>query len=547
MNKEIKLVFEDSRVMEVFPGITVREVLKEIGDDKIMALRVNGSAVNADYELTEDAYINYITIKDRTGQKIYMKGLKYVFILAVKELYGSKAIVNVKHSLDKSVYIELDMKRAVDENTIVNIKRKMKEICNKDLHFRQISVSRDDAYDYFEKLNEDEKVLNYTYMTNESVTLFELDNEYNYFYYVMPPSTRVLKRFDLSYVAPKGIALSYPINDVVPKFTPIPKVLEAFKTYESKLSNIGVRYAADVNKKIVEGDISTFIQENEILYDQNMEAIAAKVVNNKKIKAVFISGPSSSGKTTSSKKLALYLKSMGKDTMVISTDDYFVNKVDSPRKADGSYEFEIVDALDIKLFSTQLKQLLDGEEVLMPKYNFITGEKEFKGKPVSLKSNQILIVEGLHAINEKLNSVIPKNSKLKVYISPFTPIGLDRHNHISTTDVRFLRRMIRDYQHRGYSAEATLNSWMGMRESEEKYVYPYQKEADIIVNTSLAYEIGVIRTYAEPLLYSISKTSEYYEEAIRILNFLRCFLNISSEYVPNVSVLREFIGNSYFE
>ena len=206
-----------------------------------------------------------------------------------------------------------------------------------------------------------------------------------------------------------------------------------------------------------------------------------------------------------------------------------------------------VDAIDVKLFSSHIKKLLAGEEVIVPTFNFITGEKEFKNKPTNLKKNQILIVEGLHAISEKINGAIDKKNKLRLYISPFMTLALDRHNHIKTTDLRLIRRMVRDYNHRGYSATATLTNWMGMRESEEKYVYPYQREADIVINTALAYEIGVLKTYAEPLLYSIHKDSEYYEEAIRILNFLKCFLSIPSEYVPDVSVLREFIGKSYFE
>ena len=396
-------------------------------------------------------------------------------------------------------------------------------------------------------VGEDEKVLNYTYMTNDTVTLYELDNEYNYFYYVMPPSTGLLKRFDLSYIAPNGIAISYPIDNIIPKFQSIPKVLEAFKEYDNKLSVLGVKYAGDLNKMIVEGTISDFIQENEILYNQNLENIALKIANNRNIKSVFISGPSSSGKTTTSKKLAMYLRSIGKSVLVISTDDYFLERENTPKKEDGTYEFESIDALDVKLFNTQIKALLDGKAVKMPTFNFITGEKEFKTPAIRLEKNQVLIVEGLHAISERLNHAVPKKNKLRLYISPFTPIRLDRHNHISTTDVRLLRRLVRDYRTRGYSAEKTLTNWASMRDSEGKYVYPHQREADMVVNTALAYEIGVLRTYAEPLLYSIDKGSSNYEEAIRILNFLKGFLNIPSEYVPNVSVLREFIGNSYYE
>ena len=547
MKKDIKLVFEDSRIIETNRGITVREILKIIDDDKVIALRVNGSAVPADYEIMEDSFVNYITTVDRIGQKIYTKGLEYIYIKAVREVFGSKAVVNIKHSLDKSLYTEITGKREINANHIPLIKKAMKEIVDKDMPFKHISVSRSDAYDYVTSLNEPEKALNYLYMTNDSVTMYELDDDYNYFYYLMPPSTGYLKRFDLTYVEPNGIVLSYPIKNIIPKYNPSPKVLEAFKDYEKELAGLGVRYAGEVNKMIVEGKINDFIQANEILYDKNLEEIANKVAKNKSIRAIFISGPSSSGKTTSSKKLALYLRSRGIEPFVISTDDYFVEREDSPRKADGSYEFEIVEALDIKLFNSQLKSLLSGKEVVLPTYNFLTGKKEYKRKPTTLKPNEVLVVEGLHAINERLSSTIPASEKLKIYISPFTPVRLDRHNHISTTDLRLLRRMVRDYKHRGYSAEETLRNWGGMRESEEKYGYPYQREADYRINTSLAYEIGVLRTYAVPLLFSVEKNSPYYEEAIRILNFLKGFLSIPSEAIPNVSVLREFIGGSYFE
>ena len=547
MEKEIKLIFEDSNIINVKIGTTVGKVIEMLNNDQVIALRINGKIVSSETELTTDSYVNYITIASRIGRKIYMKGLTYVYLLAVKELYEDRAIVYIKHSLDKSLYTEIKMKRQVDHSVVAQIKKKMKEIIKRDIPFRNISVDRNDAIEYSKSVEENEKVLNYTYMTKDSVTMCELGDMYNYFYYIMPTSTKILKRFDLTYVSPYGVAISYPIDNVVPKFNPTPKVLEAFKKYEKKLSTLGVHYAGDINKIVCDGNISDYIQKNEILYDENIREVAEKVSKDKNIKAIYISGPSSSGKTTTSKKLALYLNAKGYDTLVISTDDYFVERKDTPRKSDGSYEYEIVEALDIKLFNNHIKSLLNGDEIIKPTYNFITGEKEYKGKPISLKENQILIVEGLHAINERLSSSIDKKNKLKVYISPFTPVGLDRHNHISTTDLRLLRRMVRDYKHRGYSATDTLEAWKGMRSSEEEYVYPYQREADMVINTSLSYEIGVLRTYAEPLLYSVDKNNDCYEEAIRILKFLDGFLAIPSEYVPYTSVLREFIGNSYFE
>lgn len=545
--KNIKLIFEDSNDMDVTYGITVRDILKSLNNPNVIGLRINGSIVPCDYQITEDAYVNYIPIDDRTGEKIYFKGLEFVYINAVRDVLGKKAVVKIKHSLDKGLYTEITCPKKLDSSDVDKIRAKMLEICDRDLEFKSITVSRQDAFEYVTSLGEDEKALNYTYMTNDSVTMYELDGNYNYFFFIMPASTKILRRFELTFLSNNGILLQYPVNNVINKYNPTPLVLNAFKAYERKLIALGIKYVGQLNKLIVDNKISDFIQMNEILYDQNLENVALKVYNNRKIKSIFISGPSSSGKTTTSKKLSLYLKSFGIDTLVLSTDDYFVERVDTPKKKDGSYEFEVVDAIDIKLFSSQIKSLLNGEEVIPPKYNFYTGKKEFNNKPISLNKNQVLIVEGLHAINEKLNGVIDKKNKIKIYISPFMPLALDRHNHIQTTDIRLLRRMVRDYNHRGYSAEATLSNWMGMRASEKEYIYPYQRGADIIINTALGYEIGVLKTYAEPLLYSISKESQYYEEAIRVLNFLKTFINIPSELVPDKSVLREFIGDSYFE
>ena len=547
MNKDIKLILEDGQVFETERGVTVAEVLEKINDITVVGIRVNGRAVPTNFEIMTDAVLKYLYINDRVGRKIYIKGLQFMYLLAVYELYGNCSCVKVKHSLDKALYTELELKRPVTRQMVREIKNKMRELSTKNLPIKKISSSRDDTLDYFEKLGENEKVLNYTYMTSDYVSLYELGDIYNYFYYLMPVSTGILNRFDLTYIEPNGIVLSYPINNEVPKYNPTPKVLESFRNYENRLSRLNICYASDINKIVTEGKIKDYIQTNELMYEESIDEIATKIEKNRKIKAIFMSGPSSSGKTTSSRKLSLCLKAKGIDTMIISTDDYFLERIDSPKDEEGHYDFERVDALDYKMFSSHIRKLLKGDEVIIPVYNFITGEKEFKRKPIRLGNNQILIIEGLHAVSEKLSGSIKKQNKLTIYLSPFTPISLDRHNHISTTDVRLLRRMVRDFNHRGYSAEATLTNWLRMRGSEERNVYPYQRETDVILNTSLSYEIGVLRTYAEPLLYSINTDSPVYEEAIMMLNFLKGFINIPSEDIPSTSILREFIGNSYFE
>jgi len=547
MNKDIKIILDDGNILECESGITVKEVLEKIDDTNVIGLRVNGKAMPTNYEITKNSVIKNINVASRIGRKIYMKGLQFMYLLAVYEIYGDYTCVSIKHSLDKAIYTEIKLKNGITKEEVKTIKNKMKEICNKNLSIKKISSSREDVIEYLKTLNEQEKITNYTYMTNDYVSLFELGDIYNYFYYLMPASTKVLNRFDLTYVEPNGVVLSYPVNGEVPKYNPSPKVLESFKTHEEKLAKLGVCYASDINRIVAEGKIRDYIQINEMMYDENINEIVSKVEKNKKIKAIFLSGPSSSGKTTSSRKLSLGLKTKGIDTLVISTDDYYVERDQSPVDSDGNYDFEVVEALDYELFSDHLTKLLKGEEIVMPTYDFIAGQKQFKTPPVKLKPHQVLIVEGLHAVNEKLNGCIEKSNKLTIYLSPFTPLSLDRHNHISTTDLRLLRRMVRDYNHRGYSAEKTMIKWLEMRKSEEKNIYPYQRKTDMILNTSLSYEIGVLRTYVEPLLYSINPESVVYEEAIRVLNFLKGFMNIPSDDIPSSSVLREFIGNSYFE
>ena len=548
MKDQVKLIYEDGSFEFRRKGVTVLELLKTIDPSRqIVAAQINGEIVSYTHEILDDANVKFISALERNGQKIYIKGLQYVYILAVKQLFGDSAVVKIKHSIDKAIYSEIEMKRKINEDIVKLIKKQMKEIIDADYMFNKISSNRLDAYEYFKELNENEKALNYKYMSSDYVTLYELLGEYNYFYYLMPVSTGVLTRFDLTYAAPNGVVLSYPIENVVPKYVPSPKVLAAFKDYEKELIKLNALYAGDINRIVVHENVNDFIHSNELLYDSRIYKIADRVQKDKNIKAVLISGPSSSGKTTTSKKLSLTLKTKGIRTLVISTDDYYVNRVDTPRREDGEYEYESIEALDWELFNKHMKDLLAGKEIVMPKYNFITGEKEYKGKPVKLEEGEVLIIEGLHAINDMLTSSIPSENKLKIYISPFNPVSLDRHNHISTTDMRLLRRMVRDNAHRGRDADTTMEQWKKMRKSEEMFVYPYQRKADIIMNTSLAYEIGVIKTYAEPLLYSISHDSPNYEEAIRMLNFLKGFLNIPESQVPKTSVLREFIGGSYFE
>lgn len=549
MTDELIIEIEGYGNTVVHKDTTLYDLIKRLNKtDDIIACSINNEIVELSYKLKEDTKLKLISIKDRMGAKIYRSGLKFIYITAIKELFGINTDVKLLHSLDKGIYTRIDLDLTVD--IVKDIKAKMEELVSRDLRFEKITTSRKEAIKYFNEVKEKEKSSMYKQMTGDALTLYNLLNYYNYFYTKMPYSTGIIKSFDLTLTKDKGVMLEYPstYDMKIPPYTHMDQVLNVFKEYGSWADTLGVKYVSDVNNVVIEGKIKEFIELNEIKQNNDLLKIASEIEKNlNNIKLVLIAGPSSSGKTTTSKKLSLYLKSKGINPFVLSTDDFFKNRIDTPKNENGEYEYDIPEALDIDLFNEKLTSLIKGEETLLPTYNFLTGEKEYKHAPVSLKNRDLIIVEGIHTLNEMLTSKIDRKNKLKIYISPFTPLDLDRHNHVSTVDLRLIRRLVRDYRTRGYSAEETLKNWRVVRRSEEKYIFPYQKEADIVLNTALIYELGVLKTYAVPILFSVSYHSEYYSEALRIINFLKSFLNISDSMLPETALLREFVGGGYFE
>lgn len=549
MTNELIIEIEGYGNIVVHKDTTLYDIIKRLNKtDDIIACSINNEIVELSYKLKEDTKLKLISTKDRMGAKIYRSGLKFIYITAIKELFGINTDVKLLHSLDKGIYTRIDLDLTVD--IVKDIKAKMEELVSRDLRFEKITTSRKETIKYFNEVKEKEKSSMYKQMTGDALTLYNLLNYYNYFYTKMPYSTGIIKSFDLTLTKDKGVMLEYPstYDMKIPPYTHMDQVLNVFKEYGSWADTLGVKYVSDVNNVVIEGKIKEFIELNEIKQNNDLLKIASEIEKNlNNIKLVLIAGPSSSGKTTTSKKLSLYLKSKGINPFVLSTDDFFKNRVDTPKNENGEYEYDIPEALDIDLFNEKLTSLIKGEETLLPTYNFLTGEKEYKHPPVSLKNRDLIIVEGIHTLNEMLTSKIDRKNKLKIYISPFTPLDLDRHNHVSTVDLRLIRRLVRDYRTRGYDAEETLKNWRVVRRSEEKYIFPYQKEADIVLNTALIYELGVLKTYAVPILFSVSYHSEYYSEALRIINFLKSFLNISDSMLPETALLREFVGGGYFE
>ncbi len=546
MEERITIKVENMNPMEVSRNLPLYDIARETNYYDSVAAIVNNEVCDLNTKVKKDSTIKFISYKDRRGLLIYASGLKFLYIVAIKELFGKDTDVEIKHSIDKGLYTETSVE--LDEYKVSKIISKMQELVSSNLPIEKIQTTRREAINYYEE-NEKEKALNLRLKTNELATIYKLEGFYNYFYTVMPISTGCLKHFDVKLIDEHSAVLMLPrINGEVEEYVDRPQVLKCFKDYEKWTNKLNVRYLSDVNNIVISGKSKEFIELNELKQNEDLNEIANHIANNiDRLKLILLAGPTSSGKTTSAKKLALMLKSKGVNPFIISMDDYFKNRVDTPRDEKGELLFDCLEALDLDLFNEQLSKLLNNEEVIIPEYNFITGEKEYKRKPVTLKNRDCLIIEGIHTLNEKVTEKIPRENKLKIYISPFTPLGIDRHNHISTVDVRLIRRMVRDFRLRGRDALGSLESWNQVRDSEEKYIFPYQNDADIVLNTALIYELGVLKTYVVPLLLKIDENSVYYSEATRIIKFLNNFLNIPESYVPDTSVLKEFGGNGYFE
>jgi len=532
-------------------GISLEEISKIVQDNykyPILIAKVDNRLKELTEKLYVDSKVEFLDLTTKEGNRCYISGLCYTLIYACKLLYGKKGSLNILHSLDKGIYIESDFN--LDKDKIKDIKNKMKDIITQDMSITKTTVDRIEAIKYFENIGDDIKANVMRYNTNSYVNLYRLGNTYNYFYNLMPSSCGVLKDFDLTYIEDNGFILQFPTiyePDIVPKYTHHSSMFNVFNESRNWAHIMHIETTADLNKLVSTGKINDIIKISETLQNNKLLDLAQIIYSKKnRVKIILLAGPSSSGKTTTSKKLCMYLKSFGLNPIAIAMDDYFKDRVDTPVDENGEKDYECLEAVDLKLFDKTISKLLDEEEVIVPTYNFILGEKEFKNK-MKLSKNDIMIIEGIHALDDKVLENIDKSKKFKIYISPLTELNIDSQNRISTTDHRLLRRMIRDNRTRGYNIEQTLDAWHKVRIGEEKYIFPYQDSADFIINSALIYEIGVLKTYVEPLLFSIDINSKYYEEAKRLINFLHLFLPITADNVPQDSILREFIGNSYFE
>ena len=469
--------------------------------------------------------------------------------VALKEAFDNRYELYVDHSIANGIHVTIGGDKKFTLGDAKKLKARMNEIIEADEKIYNINVDGKEAINYFNKVKAPEKAINIHNLTNEIVKIYRLRNIVNYFYFEMPYSTGSLSKYELVFLGDNKLVLLFPSPCTkynVPEYIHYQGIIKSFDESKSWIRDLGVPYLSDLNQRISDCKIEDLIMVAETNFNNQINELVDDFIKSK-AKFLMFAGPSSSGKTTTTKKIALQLRSRGYDTLVISVDDYFKNREDSPRDENGNYDFECLECLDLKLLNKQLKDLLAGKKVSMPTYNFSMGVKEFIKDPVKLGDNQIILMEGLHCINDAMTTEIPAKLKYKVYLSPFIPLNIDRHNYISTTDLRLIRRIVRDNRSRATDVGKTILYWSSVRDGEEKYIFPYINKVNRILNTSLIYELGVLKVFVEPLLYSVSAKSPAYNEARRLIHSLKGFFPIPSDYVGEDSILREFIGGSIFE
>ncbi len=547
----IKVLINDKEY-EFEKGTSLLEISKnfqnEFKSDIIVAL-VDNKLTSLDTKISRSAKIVFKDIIDSVGNRTYTRGLYYVFIKAVKDVLNCD--VKIMYLVDNGVYCEILTNNLISEVTVEKIKIRMRQLAEAKIPITKIIVSRLDAIEYYERINQLDKAKSLKFISNSSVSLYKLDDSLDYFYGVLPCNTSYITKFNIKYLSDNKVVLLPPYNFLESdklKFNKNENVLNSIYKNCVYLNNLGIKTSVELNNSISSGEYGDIIRISETIQNNRLFEIADKITKNKDIKIVLITGPSSSGKTTTSKKLLLYLRCKGYDPISISVDDFYIDMKDRVLDEDGNPEIERIEAFDTNQFNQKISALLNGQEIVLPKYDFVKGKQEFNNKnKVKMNDKSILIIEGIHAFNENLTEMIPEKSKFKLFISPLTPLNIDNHNLFKTTDNRLLRRIVRDNRTRGASASETLKRWKKVRKTEEEFIMPYQKDADEVFNTSLAYELGVLKTYAEPLLFSVDDEDPNYDQAIVLINMFRVILGIPSDDVPNDSILREFIGESCFK
>lgn len=515
-----------------------------------MNAQVNNKTESLNFRCWQPKDIEFIDYTQLSGLRTYVRSLCHIFSKAVYDIWPT-ATLNLEHPVSKGYYCVIHNGKNIDLDTIERIKKRMWELIDADLPFLHKSVRTVDAAVLFRERGMNDKARLIETAGLPYTSYYELEGYINFFYGCLTPSTGYIQLFDLEPYM-DGVLLRIPKQTDPMELQPVikqDKMFEAYKEHLTLQRTVGLDNVGDLNLAIEKGRSQDIILVSEAMQEKQVAKIAEKIADGYKegIRIVLISGPSSSGKTTFCKRLQVQLTTNLLHPVGISLDDYFLNREDTPKDEHGEYDFESLYALDLPYFNKDLKKLLSGEEIDLPTFNFETGQRVFKGKKLKLRENSILVIEGIHALNPELTEFIDDKYKYRVYVSVLTSISLDNHNWIPTTDNRLLRRIIRDYRFRGYSAEDTINRWPSVRRGEDKWIFPYQENADAMFNSAMLYELAALRKFAEPILAQVPESSKANAEAYRLLRFLRYFNYIPTEELPGTSLLREFLGGGSFK
>ena len=528
---------------------TVAQEYQPEWEDDILLVQADGKLQELHKKAAECSELRFITARDGAGRLTYRRSLTFLMLKAFYDVAGVRHIkkLTVDFSLGNGLFVNPSLDFSLTQEILNQVKEKMQEYVAQKIPIMKRNMPSSEAIELFHKHGMYDKERLFRYRRVSSVNVYSIGGFEDYFYGYMVQNTGYLKYFDLV-LYQNGFVLLYPQNDPkkVDPFVPKDKLFHVLSETSKWGERLNLANVGSLNDRISQGKASETILIEEALMEKRIGEIASRIAAEPSKKLVMIAGPSSSGKTTFSHRLSIQLMAMGLKPHPIAVDDYFVNRVDSPRDENGNYNYEALECLDVKLFNEDMTKLLAGEKVELPRYNFITGVREYKGDYLTLGPEDILVIEGIHCLNDKLSYSLPKENKFKIYISALPSLNIDEHNRVPTADGRLIRRMVRDARTRGASAQDTIRMWNSVRRGEEENIFPYQEEADVMFNSALVYELAVLKQYAEPILFGIPADSPEYTEAKRLLKFLDYFLGVSSEDVPKNSILREFIGGSCF-
>lgn len=550
--KELLQIFckNTGQSVEVTAGSSLSDVYQASG----MALpygptsaKVNNVVEGLNFRVYHNMDVEFLDLTSASGMRTYVRSLCFVLCKAVEDLYP-EGLIKLQHPVSKGFYCSLFIGCPVSEAEVARIKERMQEIIDARIPYRRMEVQTAQAVRLFRQRGMNDKATLLETSGSLYTYYYRLGETVDYYYGSLLPDTGRLHLFDLVPYS-EGILLRYPdANDParLGEMVKQDKMLEVFREHSRWHEILGVRTVGDINASCMEGHATDLINVSEALQEKKIARIADEIYARKGVKVVLVSGPSSSGKTTFSKRLSVQLMTNGIRPHALSLDDYFVNRQDTPRDENGDYDYESLYALDLEFFNNQLQALIRGEEVELPRFNFTTGQREFRGERLKLAENAVLILEGIHALNPELTPQIAEENKYRIYVSALTTIQLDDHNYIPTTDNRLLRRIIRDYKYRGYSAEETISRWPSVRRGEDKWIFPYQENADAMFNSALLFELTVIKEHALPILNRVQQNCAEYSEAYRLRRFLQYFVPVQDKDLPPTSLLREFLGGSSF-